>query len=109
MVDLALVTAAMSATASAIGLIDNIADQVEHFLSKRNDPLIPNQYRMRFERKGNSIVSKDQGKELQEITADDFKKLPEAKLRQVCIKCAQQIVHPTVGTRCVFGAGSELS
>lgn len=83
MVDLALVTAAIGAVTSAIGLIDKIADQVEHFITKGKEPMVSKQHRMSFEREGNAIVSKYQGKKRQKITAKELQKLPEATLRHI--------------------------
>jgi hypothetical protein len=83
MVDLALATAAISAAASAIGLIDKVSDQIERFMARRKEPMVPKEHRMKFEREGNALVSKSQGKKLQTITAKDFQKLPEASLHHI--------------------------
>lgn len=83
MIDLALVTTAISAATSAIGLIDKIDDQIEQFITKRQGPMIPKEHRQKFEREGNAIVSKYEGKKVQRITAKDLEKLPEATLRHI--------------------------
>lgn len=83
MVDLALITAALGAATSAVGLIDKVADQVERFMTKRSEPMVPKEHRFTIEKQGDAIVSKYHGQERQRITAQDLQKLPEATLRHI--------------------------
>ena len=83
MVDIATITAAIGAATSAVGLIDKVADQIDRFLTKRPDPAIPKEHRLKIEREGNAIVSKYHGQEHQRITGEDLQKLPEAELRHI--------------------------
>lgn len=83
MIDLAIITAAIAAATSGVGLIDKIADQVDRFLTKRPEPAVPKEHRMQIAREGDAIVSKSYGKVQQRITAQDLQKLPEATLRHV--------------------------
>jgi hypothetical protein len=85
MVDLAIITAAIGAATSAVGLIDKVADQVESFMTKRSEPMVPKEHRFKIEREGDAIISKYHGQEHQRITAQDFQKLPEAILRHIKI------------------------
>jgi hypothetical protein len=63
--DPALVTALLTATAAAVKLIDNLADPVERFLTKRSAPTVPKEHRCKIE-----------GKEEDGITGDQLEKLP---------------------------------
>ena len=83
MIDLATVTAAISAATSAVGLIDKIADQVDRIVTGKSEPSVPKEHRMTIEREGDTIVSKHHGQEAQRITAKDLGKLPEASLRHI--------------------------
>jgi hypothetical protein len=83
MIDLAIITAAIGAATSAVGLIDKIADQVEGFMTKSSEPTVPKEHRFKIEREGDAIVSKYHGQEHQRITAQDLQKLPEATLRHI--------------------------
>ena len=83
MVDLATITAAITAATSGVGLIDKIADQVDRFLSKRPEPTVPKEHRMQIAKEGDAIVSRYHGQEHQRITGQDLQKLPEATLRHV--------------------------
>jgi hypothetical protein len=83
MTDLETITAAIDAATSAVGLIDKIADQVESFMTKRSEPMVPKEHRFKIEKEGDAIVSKYHGKEHQRITAQDLQKLPEATLRHI--------------------------
>jgi hypothetical protein len=83
MIDLAIITAAISAATSAVGLIDKIADQVERFMTKNSEPMVPQEHRFKIEKEGDTIVSKYHGQEHQRITAQDLQKLPETTLRHI--------------------------
>ena len=83
MVDISIITAAIGAATAGVGLIDKIADQISRFLTKREAPGLPVEYRRKIERDGDTIVQKNQGVEYQRITASDLKKLPEADLRHI--------------------------
>lgn len=83
MVDLATITAAISAAASGVGLIDKIADQIDRFMTKTPEPAVPNEHRLKIEKEGDAIVSKYDGQELKRITAQDLQKLSEATLRHI--------------------------
>jgi hypothetical protein len=83
MIDLALATAAITAATAGVGLIDKIADQIDRFLTKKPEPEVPPQHRLKIERDGDAIVSRYHGQESQRITAADLQKLPEAELRHI--------------------------
>ena len=83
MLDLATITGVISAAASAVGLIDKIADQIERFMTKRPEPEVPKEHRLKIEKEGEAIVSRYYGQEQQRITAQDLQKLPEDTLRHV--------------------------
>ncbi|KRE52400.1 hypothetical protein ASG92_25470 [Arthrobacter sp. Soil736] len=73
----------ISAAASAVGLIDKIADQVERFMTKTTKPAVPKEHRLKIEKEGDALVSRDHGNEYQRITTKDLQKLPEANLRHI--------------------------
>lgn len=83
MIDIATITAAIGAAASAVGLVDKVADQIDRFMTKSPEPAIPKEHRLKIEKEGNAIVSKYHGKEHQRITAQDLQKLPESELRHI--------------------------
>lgn len=83
MVDLPTITAAITAATSAVGLIDKIADQIDGFMTKRPEPAVPKEHRLKIEKEGDAIVSKYHGQEQQRITAQDLQKLPEPTLRHI--------------------------
>jgi len=83
MIDLATITAAIGAATSAVGVIDKIADQIDRFMTKRSEPSVPKEHRLKIEKEGEAIVSKYHGQEHQRITAQDLEKLPEATLRHI--------------------------
>ena len=83
MVDLATISAAVTAATAGVSLIDKIADQVDRFLTKRPAPAVPKEHRMRIAKEGDAIVSRFHGKEAQRITSQDLQRLPEATLRHV--------------------------
>jgi len=83
MVDIATITAAISAATSAVGLIDKIADQIDRFMTNRPEPAVPVEHRMKIEKEGDAIVSKSHGQEQQRITAQDLEKLPESTLKHI--------------------------
>lgn len=86
MVDVATVTAAISAATAAVGLFDKIADQVQRFITKQPEPAVPREHRMRIEESDGDIVSRTRGgAELQRITVDDLQNLPMAELRHVTV------------------------
>lgn len=83
MVDPATITAAITAAASAIGLIDKIADQIKRYLTKIPEAKVPREYRLKIQGKNDTLVAQYDGKVLQTITAKDLEKLPESQLRHV--------------------------
>jgi hypothetical protein len=83
MMDVELISAAIAAATSAVGLIDKIGDQIERFVNKRSVSTLPPEHREKIERDGNAIVQKVHGIEVQRITAADLQKLPEADLRHI--------------------------
>lgn len=86
MVDIAIVTAAISAATAAVGLFDKMADQVQRFITKQPEPDVPREHRMRIEESNGDIVSQTRaGVELQRITPADLQNLPEAQLRHVSV------------------------
>jgi hypothetical protein len=76
-------TSAISAVASAVGLIDKIADQIDRFMTNSPKPAVPKEHRLKIEKEGDAIVSKSHGQELQRLTAQDLQRLPEATLRHI--------------------------
>lgn len=86
MVELATASAAISAATATIGLFDKIADQVQRFITKQPEPVVPPEYRMRIEESEGDIVSRERGgAELQRITADDLRNLPATQLRHITV------------------------
>ncbi len=85
MVDLTTISAAIAAAASAVGLFDKIADQVERVLTNRSEPSVPKEHRMQVQGTGTEIVSKSYGQVIQTITAQDLAKLPEAQLQHITV------------------------
>ena len=85
MVDLATISAAISAATSAVGLFDKITDQVERFISKSEVPSVPKEHRMKIAEEDDAIVSREHGHVTQQITANDLEKLPESQLRHVAV------------------------
>jgi len=81
--DPATLTAILGAATAAIGLFDRIADQVERFLTKREEPAVPPQHRLRFEKQGDAMVAVSDGNVIQTISAKDLGTLPENQLRHV--------------------------
>jgi hypothetical protein len=85
MADIATISAAIGAAASAVGLFDKIADQVERFITKSEGPSVPKEHRMKIAEEDDSIVSREHGQVIQRITASDLKNLPEYQLRHVTV------------------------
>ena len=83
MIELATITAAIGAATSAVTLIDKISDQITRVIGKTSEPDVPKEHRMKIEKDGDAIVSKQNGKEYQRITAKDLEQLPEADLRHI--------------------------
>jgi len=83
MVDFVLVSSAIAAATSAVGLIDKIWDQVERVTSGSSEGDIPREHRQKIQKEGDAIVSRIQGQVYQTITAQDFEKLPEADLEHI--------------------------
>lgn len=86
MLDIAAVTTIISAATSAVGLFDQIADQVQRFIKKdKGEPVPPQagEYKMKIEQEGDSMVSKIHGKIFQTITASDLQRLPDNVLLHV--------------------------
>jgi hypothetical protein len=85
MIDLAIISGAISAATSAVALFDKICDQVERFITNSPDPMVPISHRMKIVKEDDTIVSLLHGKVVQRITADDLKKLPESQLKHVTV------------------------
>ncbi|WP_431683692.1 hypothetical protein [Kitasatospora sp. KL5] len=85
MTDIATIEAAISAATAAIGLIDKFGDQVVRFITKRPEPAVPPEYRMQIEEADGALVSRSHGQEVQRITVDDLKHLPEPLVRHVSV------------------------
>jgi len=61
MVDFVLVSSAIAAATSAVGLIDKIWDQVERVTSGSSEADIPREHRQKIQKEGDAIVSRIQG------------------------------------------------
>jgi hypothetical protein len=85
MFDVATITAAISATSSAVGLFDKIADQIERFITKQPKPSVPVEHRMKIEGSGDRIVAREHGQEVWTITGADLQKLPAEQLRHITV------------------------
>jgi DNA polymerase I-like protein with 3'-5' exonuclease and polymerase domains len=85
MVDFATISAAIGAATSAVGLIDKMADQIERFISKSPEPVMPKEHRMKINGENDAIVSREHGQVTQTITADDLQRLPESQLRHITV------------------------
>jgi len=96
MVDLNTVSAAIGAATSAVGLIDKMADQIERFLTKQSQPAVPTEHRLKIEKEGDAIVSKNRGEERQRITAKDLEKLPHTSLRHIKVLEQSMENHYTI-------------
>ena len=83
MVELATVTAAISAATSAVGLIDKMADQIMRFVKGETASSVPPEHRLKIEKEGDAIVSKSYGHVSKRITAQDLQHLPEVQLRHI--------------------------
>ena len=83
MIDLPTLTAAIAAATSGVALIDQIADQIDRLFRKHSEPETPHEHSFKIKQEGNAIVSTYQGREIQRITAEDLKKLPESDLRHI--------------------------
>ena len=83
MLDIAMITAALGAAASAVGLFDKIADQIERFITKRPEPVVPVEHRMRIESTDEGIVASMHGSPVKTITAADLQDLPDNQLRHI--------------------------
>lgn len=83
MVDIAMISAAIGAATSAVGLFDKIADQIERFITKRPEPGIPSEHRLKIEQSGTDIVAKSHDQEVQRITAKDLENLPAGQLQHI--------------------------
>ena len=85
MVDIATITAAIGAATSAVKLFDKMADQIERFITRRPEPDVPKEYRLKIERSGDDIVTTSQGREIQRITAANLGNLLPSQLRHVTV------------------------
>ena len=83
--DIATITAAISAAAAGVGLIDKIADQLERFLTDKPDPAVPEEHRLRIEGSDSEIVARSHGQVVQRIAAEDLERLPEQQLRHITV------------------------
>lgn len=84
-IDIPTITAAIGAASAAVGLIDKMADQLESFLTGRQQPSVPNEHRMKIEAVGTDIVAREHGHVLKTITAKDLAKLPSEQLRHISV------------------------
>ena len=85
MVDIATITAALSAASSAVGLFDKVADQIERFITKAPEPSVPAQHRMKIEGSDDKIVATEHGQEVWTITGADLEQLPAEQLRHITV------------------------
>ncbi|WP_018619469.1 hypothetical protein [Spirosoma luteum] len=86
MLDIATITTIIGAATSAVGLLDQIADQVQRFIKKEKGEPVPEHtgdHKMKIEQEGNSMVSKIYGQTLQKISASDLQRLPDSVLLHV--------------------------
>jgi hypothetical protein len=83
MVDIAMITSALSAASSAVSLFDKIADQIERFITKSPAPAVPREHRMKIEATSKGLEKKENGHTTQTITAAQLTSLPADKLRHV--------------------------
>lgn len=84
-VDIALVTAAIGAATSAVGLFDKMADQIERFITKRPDLDGASAHRFAIENSGSDLIATHEGEELQRITAQDLANLPPEQLTHITV------------------------
>jgi hypothetical protein len=85
MVDFTTLTVAMNAATAAIGLFDKMADQLERFITRSPAPSTPTEHRMKIESTEGAIVARIHGNEIQRISANDLKKLPQEQLRHISV------------------------
>jgi hypothetical protein len=85
MPDLAMISAAISAATSAIGLFDKMADEIERFMTKRPEPKKPVEHRFKVEGEPSAIVTKRDGQMLQRVTAAELGRLPDDALRHITV------------------------
>lgn len=85
MVEIAAITAALSAASSAVGLFEKIADQIERFITKQPEPSVPREHRMMIEGRGDRIVATEHGNEVWTITGADLEKLPTEQLQHITV------------------------
>ena len=81
--DLALLTAALSAAGAGIGLVDKIADQVTRLVRKQEAGGMPVEHRAIIKQEGDELVSRRNGRVVQRIQAKDLAALPEPMLRHI--------------------------
>lgn len=81
--DPSLIPGVISAASAAVDLFDKIADQVTRFITKRPDPTGPKEYRFKIQGEDGKIVVRNQGRELQTITGDDLKNLPNDTFQHI--------------------------
>ncbi|MGF1586451.1 MAG: hypothetical protein ACFCUM_14090 [Bacteroidales bacterium] len=83
MVDIAIITAAIGAATSAVGLFDKMADQIERFITKRPEPGVPKEHRLKIEKSGSDMLAKSDGQVVQRITAQELEMLPAGQLQHI--------------------------
>jgi hypothetical protein len=84
MVEIALVTQAIGAASAGLKLIDQIADQVTHFIEGRRPPPGYREHAMTIEAEGDKLVSTYHGQVQQVVTAEEMeKKLQPAEFRHI--------------------------
>ena len=84
MVEIALVTQAIGAASAGLKLIDQIADQVTHFIDGRKPPPEYREHAMTITAEGDKLVSSYRGQVQQVVTAEEMeKKLPPAEFQHI--------------------------
>jgi hypothetical protein len=82
MVEIALVTQAIGAVSAGLTLIDQIADQIREYVHGRRPP--PGDHSLVIQAEGDRMVSRQQGREFQVITASEMAaKLPQQEFQHV--------------------------
>lgn len=81
--DLALPTEAVEAASSAVDLIDQMADQVERFVTGTHETGVPRRHRMQIQAENGKLVSRQHGHLLQAIGPQELAGLPASQLRHI--------------------------
>ena len=80
-----IIIQSIGAGTSAVGLFDQISDQIEEFIEKRKNGKEKREYKMKIVKEDDSIVAKEYGTTTQKITADQLKDLPDSLLKHIII------------------------